>query len=427
MGQSSSPPPPPSVPSLQEKKGSPVVAILLFLSLLVLCGGTAGYFFLVSPRIKTVAIIDEVKPQITSLKKSTKAVEEMMDTLYRLSTETSTPTSGQPLESSKGPTPPPIVAQGSIETSLLAIAQSLQGVTQSMADEMRSVAGTSDSAPNLNTQKLKNLQENAIKSTALTTQAKSDLSSMLTKVSSASSNMNGAKSLTMGSTRLKDKAELYFSEAGKLSGYFKKVADLIVSVNTKVTSFTLLLQSAGSTFASINNPQATALTMKSALDQSQIYLTKAKQETDDIVKSTNEFERLNKNEIPGGMEEHHQFVLSLMKAVTDYFTTQSNVLQGFITATSSTYTKATNQQLTSGDVRMLSSVIVAGVSESDTSDATFLASLQSLLGKETAITQSGWQNNNTIQTGKSVEVEIDSYDQALTKLRADSKIPLLIK
>lgn len=413
--------------------------------LLLLTVSASTYTFYIRPSLATTNYINELKPPLASLKNSTSSVRAVMDKINFVVTEELKPTNSKPLETSDVLISPNIASllvttnvlgtsttsgSGLIELAVNQFSVDISELIKALSKKQENIAGIQTASENASVEKLRSLKDETVKANEYIVKAQEDLGKLVQKSSSLPTGTSASlKLLSAESSKIENRANPYFSEAKKIADYYNTISDVTITMNTKISSFRVSLASAGSFFSSLpESTKASELASASAkIDQAQVFLEQAKIDTDEIKKLTETLTEMQENSLPSASSDYHKHNIKVLSTVTEYFTTASNIIGGFITASDVTIAKAQRNELTSGDMRNLRVVFYTGLNEANIADAKFISNLQSLLGEEMTLTISFWQNNKIISTGPLVEADIDNFDKMLNKIFADNTVPLLTK
>lgn len=418
-----------------------ILISLISFFLLTIIGITAGYFFYVRPRQITLKVVNTLLPRVEAVKVSTKSVRASLDTIYLMITEDSPENSGQPLETS-GVIIHPQISRLLIEPNILGlqtkpvysfvekntlnIYTQVKNAFQVFYNNDKNIAGIQTVAENINVQTNRKIKDETIKARDNITKAKQDLDKLMTlSDTSVQSLPRAVKTKISDSQKVNHELNPYINEAKKISDYYNTLSDILININLKVTSFKNSLTSASSLLASVDNQNTDPSQLNTRVTQSQIFLDQAKKDTDEIKKMSESLKGITEENLPLTIQEYHAHNIAVLESVTQYFTSSSSVLQGFITAYQSILQKAGNSTLQPIDILILKNVVTIGVQTIQTADAKFVSALQKLIGEEKTLTISFWQNNTIIASGDKVEKQIDDYDTVLNKLKSDNKIPYL--
>jgi Na+-transporting methylmalonyl-CoA/oxaloacetate decarboxylase gamma subunit len=400
------------------------------------------YLTLISPRLKTVKIIDEIKPQISNLKLSTKSVRAVVERIHFLTTEEINLQNSPAPETSKIIKPSRLAQSDDqtavlgtsstrpfsiVENSILQFSQDLNGFVSNMFSTDKNIAGIKTAKEDVLTEKYRQLKDETLKADEYLAKAQNDLSLLMAKSASSAKGMPKSSGEKITSSEIIAKrAKPFFEETKKISDYYKSISDILIETNTKIGSFKTSIASYGGIFGEIKNqPELSGISSK--MTQAQVFLDQAKKDTEDIKNLSEKLNKTDSSALPKEAENYHQHNVKVLNTVTQYFTSVSGLMQSLITATNVIVDKAQNSQLTSGDSRMFSIVTADIITESEKADAKFVSDLQSLIGEETTLTLSFWQNNNILSSSGLVEKDIDDYDKTINLLRENSKIPVLTK
>ncbi len=411
--------------------------------ILILLTFTLTYFFYVRPRIATVKIISTLSPQVATLKTSAKSVIAVVDQIHLLVTAQNPADSPLPLETS-GLIIHPQLSYLQIDQNVLGLqtvnshslleqnAQNIQEEMSNFWEEMDrnnpQIAGIRTTAENSSTQKTRDLKDETIKTKEYVAKAQKDLDELVNSSSQASSFIGKtSRDKILESQKVKKEISPYFSEAGKVAGYYQILSDTLITINTKISSFKNSLASVSSALSNITSDEVLNNGLKTRAIQAQIFLDQAKKDTDDIQSLSDALQNIKAEDLPAASTEYHAHNLAVLSAVHEYFVTTSGVLQGFITAFKVVSGKVEKNQFSTVDLNMIRSVITAGINQAKVADAKFSSDLQKLIGEEQSLTLTFWQNNTVINQGVSVEASIDAYEKSLDKLKESSKVPLFIK
>ncbi|MBI3955350.1 hypothetical protein HY338_02815 [Candidatus Gottesmanbacteria bacterium] len=414
--------------------------IILSLTLLVF---SLTYLFYVKPRLATVKIINTLSPQVAILKTSAKSVIATLDKIHLLVTAENPADSPLPLETS-GLIIHPVLSYLRIDQNVLGLQtvnsnSMLEQSTQSIQKEMSNfweefdinnpkVAGIRTVAENITTQKNRDLKDETTKAKEYVTKAQKDVDDLVNNSSLAPSSISKtSRDKILESQKVKNEVSPYLSEAQKIANYYQILSDLLITMSTKISSFKTSLSAVSSALANISPDEILNNGLKTRATQAQIFLDQAKKDTDDIKLLSDTLQNMKAEDLPANSQEYHAHNLAVLSAVHEYFVTTSGVLQGFITAFRVVSGKLEKNQLTTVDINMIQSVIMAGVNQAKVADAKFASDLLKLVGEEQTLTLSFWQNNTVIGHGVNVEASIDAYEKLLDKLKQNSKVPLFVK
>ncbi|OGG22431.1 hypothetical protein A3D03_03760 [Candidatus Gottesmanbacteria bacterium RIFCSPHIGHO2_02_FULL_40_13] len=442
------PPSPLQAPSSEKIPASlNIKKIILFAGIisliLLILAFTLTYFFYVKPRMATVKIINTLSPQITSLKTSARSVIAVVDQIHLLVTAENPEDFPLPLETS-GLIIHPQLSYLQMDQEVLGlqspqenflVEQNAQNIQEEMSNfwealgrNQSQIAGIRTVAENISTQKTRELKDETIKAKEYVAKAQKDLDELVSSTTQTSSSLNKTnRDKLMESQKVKKEISPYFSEAGKVAGYYQILSDTLISINTKISSFKNSLSAVSSALSNITPDEILQNGLKTRASQAQIFLDQAQKDTADIKSLADTLQTISAEELPANAGEYHAHNLAVLSSVHEYFVTTSGILQGFITAFQVISGKAEKNQLSTVDMNMIRSVIMAGINQAKVADAKFASDLLKLVGEEQSLTLTFWQNNTVINQGVSVEASIDAYEKSLDKLKQNSKVPLFVK
>ncbi len=455
LNPSPAPPSAQPIPSFSQQSplstGAPaaknIKKIILFAGIitlsLTLLAFSLIYLFYVKPRLATIKIISTLSPQVTNLKTSAKSVIAALDKIHLLVTAENPADSPMPLETS-GLIIHPLLSLLQIDQNVLGLQtvktnsileQSAQIIQEEMSrywDELAQnnpqIAGIRTVTENITTKKNRDLKDETTKAKEYVTKAQKDIDDLVNSSSLTPSSISKTtRDKILESQKVKNEVSPYLSEAQKIANYYQILSDTLITMSTKISSFKTSLSAVSSALANISPQEILNNGLKTRATQAQIFLDQAKKDTDDIKSLSDTLQNMKAEDLPANSQEYHTHNLAVLSAVHEYFVTTSGVLQGFITAFQVVSSRLEKNQLTTVDMNMIQSVIMAGVNQAKVADAKFASDLLKLVGEEQTLTLSFWQNNTVIGHGVNVEASIDAYEKSLDKLKESSKVPLFVK
>ena len=435
------PPEAAALPKEEKKPSSSAGTVLIVLGVLLLAGMIGSYFFYVMPRKNAVRLVDTLKPHVTTLKAATSDVIDNLNKIYSLATEQEKAAPKQNLQT-RGLLIRPDVASlansaailgSSIETGQKAIVErGFRDVAKSMRGAMRTVIqpqdvlGVTEPAEDPSMQTFRSLKAETVKAGESVGKAEASLTQLVNITQSLPVLSAEAKGKITSSGTLKISANGYFSEAKKIAEYYRMLSDIVIEMNTKITSFKSALSSAGTVFGAVLQ-SGNSVTAKTTLAQVQVFLDQGNKDMQDMKKLSERLTGMPNESLPMASAEYHAHNIKVLQAATTYFTTQSGILQVLVSGAKTIVEKAEQNILTSADLAAFQSQLAMGVSQSALSDAKFASDLQTLQGEEGSLTISFWQNNARLGDGAKVAEAVGAYQTSLEKLRQDNVIKGLVQ
>lgn len=437
--------PPVAVEVEKEKQTSvpygPVIISAVFI--LLILGGGSWYTFSIMPRQNAVRLVDQIKPHVTTLKSSTSDVIDNMNTIYKLATEQSAPppapnmqTTGiriQPNIASLANTSAVLgaaISRGQkalVENQMQEIAVSLRGAMRTMTMDSGNVAGVSTSSEDANASTFRLLKTETVKTGESVRKAQAELSQLIILSSAPKGYLQrDAKAKITSSETLKISAKGYFSEASKIAAYYETLSDIVIAMNTKITSFKSAIASAGSGFGSVLKSGDSA-SAKTTLSQVQVFLNQADSDMKDMKALSEKLNAVPNESLPMSINDYHTHNKKILDAATTYFTVQTGLLQNLVTGAKNIVDKSDQNTLTVADMAQFQNQMTISVSQSALSDAKFVSDLQTLQGEEGSLAVSFWQNNSRLGDGVKVAEAVNAYQASLDKLRQENTVQGFVK
>ncbi len=436
------PPEPAALPKEEKKSFSAPATGAIVFGVLLLVGVMGSYFFYVVPRKNAVRLVDQLKPHVATLKSATSEVIDNLNRIYTLATEQEKADPKQNLQT-RGLLIRPDVASlansaailgSSIETGQKAIVErGLREVAKSMRGSMRTVIqpqsdvlGVTEPAEDPSMQTFRSLKAETVKAGESVRKAEASLTQLVSITQSLPSLSADAKGKITSSGTLKISANGYLSEAKKIAEYYQTLSDIVIEMNTKITSFKSALSSAGTGFGAVLQ-SGNSVTAKTTLAQVQVFLDQGNKDMQDMKKLSEKLTGMPNELLPMASAEYHAHNIKVLQAATTYFTAQSGILQVLVSGAKTIVEKAEQNTLASSDLITFRSQLATGVSQSALSDAKFASDLQTLQGEEGSLTISFWQNNTRLGDGAKVAEAVGAYQTSLEKLRKDNVINGLVR
>ncbi len=436
----------PEVTAIEKEKSAPTPFVSTIIIACVVCiaiGGASWYAFFLTPRKNAVRLVDQIKPHVTTLKTSTSDVIDNMSAIYALATEQNA-TPPKPNLQTTGVRIQPDIASlantsavlGSaisvgqhaiIENQIQDIAISLRGTLRTMLQGASDVAGVSTASDDTETSTFRRLKAETVKTSESVRKAQAELSQLTTLASAPKSFLSSdVKAKISSSETLKISAKGYFSEAAKIAEYYEALSDIVIAMNTKITSFKSAIASAGAGFGAFLQ-SGDSESGKTILSQVQVFLNQADSDMKDMKALSEKLNAMPNDSLPMSINEYHVHNKKILEMATNYFTVQSGILQNLVTGASSIVTKSDQKTLSVSDVTQFQNQLTVSVSQSALSDAKFVSDLQTLQGEEGSLAVSFWQNNSRLGDGVKVAEAINAYQSALDKLRQENIMKGFIK
>jgi len=436
--------PPIAQPSKQSVKRDVRSGVVILVAIIaVLSGGSGVYVSYVLPRQNAVRIVDQMKPYMTLLKAATSEVMDEIDSMYKLVTKqnevpvkSNMQTNGLLIHSdianlaASGRVLGESITTGQkaiIEDEFSQIAKLLFGSMRILRGVNAQVAGASTSVEDPYLQMYRTLKDETVKTSESVGKGQAALAQLVTVSQSMPMMISSdAKAKVGANTTLKITADGYFSEAKKIADYYQILSDVVISMNTKINSFNSAISSAGAGFGTVLQ-SGDSNTAKTILAQTQVFLDQANKDMQDMKKLTEKLSTVSNEYLPMASADYHAHNLQVLQVATTYCASQSGIIQGLVTATSTIVAKGDQNALTVGDMTAFQNQVTSGVNQSALFDAKFASDLQTLQGEEGTLAISFWQNNSRLFDGSKVKDAVNTYQVSLEKLREVSKIPGLVQ
>ena len=406
------------------------ITLVLFVTTLVF------YFLYYMPKKNTKKTLNAVNSRISSFKISEKSVKGVIDKIYLITTEEANIDSKGGLETS-GLLIHPEIAQLKILSHILGISTKrgvplIENTVSQFANEINhsmdmlanassSVKGINTAAEDISIKKMRALKNEALNADTYITKANNDLAALTNETNVSFSLL--PTNVVSENHKVNTSSSQYLNEAKKVSDYYKNISDTLITTNTKINSFKVALLSAGTVLSNLDPQKNSISEIKSGLSQVQVFLDQAKKDTEEIKILSETLKKISQTSLPTGVNKYHQHNIKVFDTVTEYFTSSSNVVQGFITSTSFIIAKVEKNQLLTTDVNMYKGVLVEGANTADKADAKFISDLQSLTGEEASLTLSFWQDNGLLKLGDRVEMELTNLEKTIGKEIEKNKVP----
>lgn len=446
-----SPPPTPESPATKKKFTLPSIPIhnKLFIAVgglvvfLFLFGlGFATYVLVLTPKINTVKFVKDFKPKVITLKTSFKSVTDSVTQLHQMATEEiKFNETQQPVQTSQkiqynslafADSNPEILG---IQTqrnhfltiaTLLFFAQKLKNTTDSFIENDQNIAGTQISSENVMVEQLRKLKDQTTNTSTNILKTEEEITQLTSLTTGPGINMpQPVKSQLASFAQVQTVSTPYFAEVKKILQYYQTLSDTLITMNTKIASFNLAITSALSPFSGFNSQTSSLESVKSSISQSQVFLTQAESDSTEIKQLSENLSSISSASLPAGSKDFNDHNIKVFTAVTDYFTTETNVIKGYLTALNRLVTKSQTTEVTSGDLRSFQIVVIEGAQTAQKADTKFISDLQSLFTEEHTLAVSFWQNNPVVTDGTRVDKEIQDYDKKLAILIEQNKVPFL--
>lgn len=432
----------PAVSGSEEKKKRQSFSfgpiILGTLAVLILFGGIGMYLFVIMPRQNTIRVVDEIKPHLITLKSATSDVIENMNSIHALATEQNTTPSKPNMQTTGVMVRPNIsaltntsnvlgsaIAMGQrslVEEGFRSMAMSLRGTLRTILQHRGDVAGIETVSNEENSSTFRKLKTETVKTNESVRKAEAALEQLIQASSSPKGVLpRDAKGKITSSETLKISAKGYFSEAAKIAEYYEVLSDIVIEMDTKITSFKNAIASAGSGFGSVMR-SGNSETAKTTLLQVQVFLDQADRDMKSMKALSEKLNAVSSDVLPMAIHEYHEHNKKVLQVATTYFTVQSGILQGLVTGATNIVNKSEANALTMTDLTQYQNQLTIGVSQSALSDATFASDLQTLQGEEGSLVTTFWQNNSRIGDGEKVAEAVKAYQATMEKLRNDNKL-----
>lgn len=413
-----------------------VVIVLLVIS--------SVYFFIVLPRMNTKNAVNKLLPKVAEMKSTTNQVESLIERIRVLVTNEIKQDVPSSLET-KGLLIHPEVAQilvdknvlgastvnknqyGMLEKFVLQITERVKNITSAFTNKNENVAGADTMLTSSSLSQFRNLKDQSILAGKSVVKAEGQLSDVvMTSISLQEKLTGNSKTVLLGSNDMSNVVTPYYREGKKMSKYYETLSDSIIVMNTKIDSFKTSITSAAGIFSNVETAKDTE-TVKTLISQAQVFLDQAKTDTDAIKSISNILNGFSKSDLPEGSTQYHEHNLAVLAAVTDYFSTESSIMQDYINSTKNVLAKIDAKTVTVNDIYAYQNQIIIGIGGANVAEAKFISKLQTLLGEETPLTLTFWQNALTLRDSVKVKRQIADYENNLTKLRSDNKIIFLDK
>lgn len=401
---------------LHNKMFLPVITlgILVFFG----AGATAAYLFVITPKVNTFKFVNDFKPKISTLKTAFVAVNSSLEQLHQLAVEEIQLDTSNPTLKTQQP--------NSTSTALLIYAQNLEQFHEMLIQENPRIAGTEDTSETVFVQKLRALKNQAVVTDTNISSAQEEITKLITLTTGPAVNIpNATKTKLASSAQIQVASTPYFTQVQKITKYYQTLSDTLITMSMKIDSFKVSLVSALAPFSDFNSQSGNLNSLKADITQAEVFLQQAQNDTTEISNLAEALKKMPPESLPVGSQTFNEHNIKVFSSVADYFTSETNVLKGYLTALNSLVTKSQTAEVTQGDLRSFQIVVIEGALVAQKADAKFISDLQSLLVEEKTLAESFWQNNQTLATGKQVEKEIDDYDKKLAILIEQNKVPFL--
>lgn len=435
--------PPVAVVTEKETKPStsamPIIFVVISLMLIIAVVGVYGLYVL--PRQNTVRLVDQLKPHITTLKAATNDVITNLDAIYALATEQEKSVPKPNLQTTGILIHPDIAGLANnaailgasvrlgqkaiVEQGMRQVAKGLNGSIRMAMKSPQDVLGAV-STEDAYVQNFRSLKTETVKAGESVSKGQAAMAQVVTLTQSLPVLPSDARGKISGSGPIKISAMGYFSEAKKIADYYQLLSDIIIDMNTKITSFKSAIASAGNGFGAVMQ-SGNSTTAKTLLTQVQVFLDQAHKDMQDMKKLSEKLVGVSNESLPMASSQYHAHNIKVLEVATTYFVAQSDILQTLVTGANTVVEKGEKNMLTAADINVFQNQLTTGVSKSALSDAKFVSDLQSLQGEEGSLAISFWQNNTRLGDGKKVIEGISAYQTSLEKLRQEHVVKGLIQ
>lgn len=438
--------PPPAGQTPGSEKPKPLTSIpMIFIGvgIFLFIGGALGYIFFIMPRQNAVRLVDQVKPHIATLKTATSQVMDNLNAMYSLATEQDKISPKPNLQTNGIVIHPDIasvvntsdilgasVARGQkaiVESEIREVAKLLRGTIRTIARPSSNIEGVSTPAEDPYLQTYRSLKLETVKANESISKAQAALSQLVSITQSFPPMLpSDAKGKLRSSGTLKISANGYFSEAKKIADYYQTLSDIVIEMNTKISSFKTAISSAGSGFGTVLKTED-ASAARTTLAQVQVFLDQGNKDMQDMKALSEKLNAIPNESLPMASSDYHAHNRKVLTVATTYFTAQSGILQGLVTGAKNIVEKAGLNTLSPADMALYRTQITTSVSQSALSDAQFASDLQTLQGEEGTLTISFWQNNTRLGDGAKVAEAVEAYQTSLDKVRQENVVKGLIQ
>lgn len=429
---------PPASPP--ENKNSHILALGIAAGVFLFIVIVAAVFTYFLPRKNTQKMVSDVLPKVSELKTSIKSVRTEVDKMRFIITD-DIKTNSPPLNTSGLLIHPEVAGllldtnvlgtstareSGFVGTSVMTMTQNLNESLNSLKKSKGNVAGVKTVAENQIVSKLRSLKDETIKAAEYITKAEGDLSSIQSNTKKLPLIISQSSKESLGKSKtIDDIAVPYLKEARKMTNYYDVLSDILIAMNTKISSFKASINNASNAFGSIQQANGNTEIIKTSVSQSRVFLQQANQDATEIKKLSAKLLKFSKEDLPMSANEYHNHNTRVLEVVGEYFDAETSVMQSYLDAADKVIPKIENKSVTPQDVNVFSQSVLNGVSKAQVAEAKFLSDMQSLLGEETTLTLSFWQNSTWISNGGKIEAEIDRYHKELDTLKAANSIAFL--
>ncbi len=429
----------PAINIVQEPpQKSPKKLFLIILAGLVITlvtASTSVYFFYYLPRKNTTENISSVSKSVSDFKTSVSQINSLLQDISNLSLgkkgsdSTSLQVSGLAIhpqiasleQNTKvlgAKTSPQL---GPIETDVSSLKKMIISENPFKKHQNSKVAGattTSESESVINSRKIKDDSSKALDTVDSGTK---NLKEVTAKTANLKGVPNKSKAILENIT-YKESANSYLEEAGKISNYYNTLSSTTIALDSKIRSYQALIAEASAEIGAALTTK-NLYDAKDAVGAAQISLNKANQLAQDIKSLGSTLESTGQTSMPNAAQKYQQHNLKVVSSVTDYFTSETEILKKFSTTLDGSITTAQQRPLSTDEVNTLSQAWNTAISQENLADANFTTELTALLGEEINLAASFWQDNGILRLSTSVNGDIDTYQKALNDLKTANKIP----
>lgn len=396
-----------------------------------------GYSFFIAPRVQAHSVLKSLKPRVTAVyqavsnvHKSMKSIEKKATADITIDPSHSAMNHGSAIHSQLsrieadayvlGTSTIGVDSKGLLEGAVQGLQQHSNALLQQLSVSP-DVAGAETAFQQQYITAIKDLKRTAVQSIDLIISAQSTVYNLQT--SSPNTPSLSEVNETMGKPALiKDQSDPYFTEALKISRYYERITDLVLTMNTKVRSFSISLASAANSMAALGQENMSTEGAKITMTQSQQYLLEAERHAKEITTLLNTLKTISPDELPAHAEEFHKHNIAVLNSLNNYFEGTTTVMHGFIDSTNSILTKISTGIIGPADLILYQQTIEKGMRQATVLDAAFIAEFQSILGEEKAITDSFWENTTILRDGDLLLADINSYNLSIEALATKNSV-----
>lgn len=397
------------------------VKLVVIIALILLLFGTLGAGYIFVPKIFSDRFATQLKPKVKSLKSSVTNVKGSISKIYYLAVDQ---TSSTPPEGVKttGLLIHPNLAALLVDTNVLGVStdsnkaiieqkavqwsKQLKGVNDISTAKDANVLGS-------NTTYLDNvvrgIKDQSLKTHQEIDQANSDLSNLKSVIQKPpvliTPNM---KDKVVSNNGLDKNINPYLNEAGKISNYYNTISDTILTMNIKIQSFKNSLSLVSSTMSSTGSQDT-----QTKLKQAQVNLDQAKKDADGVKQLIATLTNIPADQLPASSQDFHKHNIKVLDTVNTYFNSESKYMQQLLDTTNSFINQSPGKSINTLEFLQFRQQVQTITSAASVEETKFASDLLSLIGEESSLTKTFWQNNGILSKGDAAVTGITNLERSL--------------